>query len=111
MSENLDKIKQRFRENEPVCKKVVDVFALISNRTRFRILCLLSEGDFCVGDIVDTIQVSNFSNISQQLRLLTMANILERHREGKRIIYHLRDEKVRKIVDYLHENYLNAKEE
>lgn len=108
MKETLEQIKQRFKENEAVCQKVVDIFALISNKTRFRILCLLTEGDFCVGDIVDTIQISNFSNISQQLRLLNMAGIVDRRRDGKRIIYHLQDENVREIIIYLHDNYLNA---
>jgi len=108
MNESLEQIKQRFKNNEAICQKVVNIFALISNKTRFRILCLLTEGDFCVSDIVDTIQISNFSNISQQLRLLNMAEIVERRRDGKRIIYHLQDERVRDIITYLHDNYLNA---
>jgi len=108
MKETLEQIKQRFKNNEAVCQKVIDLFALISNRTRFRILCLLTEGEFCVGDIVDAIQISNFSNISQQLRLLTMAGIVDRRRDGKRILYTLVDERVKEIVTYLHDNYLNA---
>lgn len=106
MNSNLDEIKKRFKNNEDACQKVVDIFALISNRTRFRILCLLTEGDFCVGDIVDTIQISNFSNISQQLRLLSMAGIVESRRDGKRIIYHLKDQRVRDVIGYLHEKFL-----
>jgi len=102
MNDTLEQIKQRFKDNEAVCQKVVNLFALISNRTRFRILCLLTESDFCVGDIVDTIQTSNFSNISQQLRLLNIAGIVERRRDGKRIIYKLVDERVRDIITYLH---------
>ncbi|HDP67494.1 MAG TPA: transcriptional regulator [Candidatus Marinimicrobia bacterium] len=106
MNSNLDEIKKRFKNNEDACQKVVDIFALISNKTRFRILCLLTEGDFCVGDIVDTIQISNFSNISQQLRLLSMAGIVESRRDGKRIIYHLKDQRVRDVISYLHEKFL-----
>lgn len=106
MNSNLDEIKKRFKNNEDTCQKVVVIFALISNRTRFRILCLLTEGDFCVGDIVDTIQISNFSNISQQLRLLSMAGIVESRRDGKRIIYHLKDQRVRDVIGYLHEKFL-----
>ena len=107
MNKTLAQIKQRFQTNETNCQKVVDIFALISNKTRFRILCLLREGDYCVGDIVDTIQIGNISNISQQLRLMNMAKIVDRQRNGKRIIYHLRDDNIREIIDFLHENYLN----
>lgn len=108
MNHDLECIKEQFQKNERVCQKVVDIFTLIANKTRFRILCLLKEGDFCVGEIVDTIQISNFSNISQQLRLLSMAGILERRRDKKQVIYHLKDEKVRNMIDFLQENYLNA---
>ncbi|MBU1063780.1 metalloregulator ArsR/SmtB family transcription factor [bacterium] len=108
MKETLEQIKQRFKNNEPVCQRVVDLFALISNRTRFRILCLLTESEFCVGEIVDTIQTSNFSNVSQQLRLLNMAGIVERRRDGKRIIYKLVDDRVKEIITYLHDSFLNA---
>lgn len=110
MNETLEQIKQRFKNNEAVCQKVSNLFALISNRTRFRILCLLRESDFCVGDIVETIQTSNFSNISQQLRLLNIAGIVEHRRDGKRIIYKLVDERVRDIITYLHDNFMTVKE-
>ncbi|MGC9364024.1 MAG: ArsR/SmtB family transcription factor [Fidelibacterota bacterium] len=108
MGESLEEIKKRFKNNEFACQKVVDVFTLISNKTRFRILCLLAEGDFCVGDIVDTIQMGNYSNISQQLRLLTMADIITSRRDGKRIIYHLKDQRVRDVIHYLHEKFLES---
>jgi DNA-binding transcriptional ArsR family regulator len=102
-------IKSRFRENELVCEKVMDILSLISNKTRFRILCALKEGDFCVNEIVDIIQMGKVSNVSQQLRLLSMANIIESHRDQKKIIYRLKDEKVRKMISFLEENYLKIK--
>jgi len=100
-------IKNHFKENEKVCEKVLNIFSLISNKTRFRILCLLKEGDFCVNDIVDLIQLGKISNISQQLRLLSMADILVKRREKKQIFYHLKDEKIKKMIVFLEENYLN----
>lgn len=52
-----EEIKNRFKENELVCEKVLNIFSLISNKTRFRILCLLKEADLCVNDIVYLIHV------------------------------------------------------
>lgn len=108
LNKKSEEIKNYFKENEKVCEKVLNVFALISNKTRFRILCLLKEDDFCVNDIVNILQLGKISNISQQLRLLTMADILEKRREKKQVFYHLKDEKIRKMIAFLEENYLNV---
>jgi len=102
-----NEIKKRFSENEKVCEQVINIFTLISNKTRFRILCLLKEGDFCVNDVVDIIQMGKISNISQQLRLLAMSGILEKRRDKKQIFYHFKDEKIKKMIQFLEENYLN----
>ena len=104
----IESIKTRFRESEKVCEKVMDIFSLISNKTRFRILCALKVGDFCVNDIVDMIQLGKISNISQQLRLLSMAGIVERYRNKKQVFYHLKDEKVKKMIVFLEKHYLSS---
>lgn len=109
LNELIKDIKSRFQDNEVVCEKVMDLFSLISNKTRFRILCALKEGNFCVNEIVDMIQLGKTSNVSQQLRLLSMANLIENQRDQKKIIYRLKDDKVRKVITFLEENYLNIK--
>jgi DNA-binding transcriptional ArsR family regulator len=106
LNKKAEEIKKRFEGNEAVCQHVIDVFTLISNKTRFRILCLLKEGDFCVKDIVEVVQMGKISNISQQLRLLTMSGILEKRRDKKHIIYHFKDEKIKKMIVFLEKNYL-----
>ena len=105
---NKKEIKARFQANEKVCEKVMDIFSLVANKTRFRILCALKEGDFCVNDIVDLIQMGKISNISQQLRLLSMAGIVEKRRDKKKMFYHLKDKKIRKMIGFLESNYLNV---
>jgi DNA-binding transcriptional ArsR family regulator len=105
---DVKKIKARFENNELVCEKIIDLFALLSNKIRFRIVCLLMEGDFCVSEIVDIIQIGKISNISQQLKLLTMSGIVEKRRDKKNIYYHLVHEELQHIMNFLHENYLNT---
>ena len=103
---NIDAIKERFKNNDLVCEKIIDLFSLLSNKIRFRILCLLMEGEFCVTDIVDIIQVGKISNVSQQLKLLTMAGIIEKRRDKKQLIYSIKNDDIKGIIDYLHDNYL-----
>jgi ArsR family transcriptional regulator len=107
LNNKISEIKKKFDQSEKVCEHVINLFSLVSNKIRFRILCLLKEGDFCVNEIHEVIQLGKISNLSQQLRLLTMAGILEKRRESKQIYYHLRDEKVKKMIAFLEENYLN----
>lgn len=102
-------IKKRFADNELVCEKVIGIFHIISNKIRFRILCLLTEGDFCVNETVDFINCGKISNISQQLKLMTMAGILEKRRDKKQIFYHLKDEKIRGIIRFLQEQFMQGK--
>ena len=105
MAAKLETNKKRFRNNEDVCGRVISVLSLLANKTRFRILCVLSEGDFCVGEIVDAVQMGTLSNISQQLRILTLAGVLEKTREERRVIYHLRDKRIAKLIRILEREY------
>ena len=106
LNNKINEIKKQFQENDYVCEKVVGIFSLIANKTRFRILCLLKRGDFCVNDIEEIVQLGSLSNISQQLRLLTMAGMLEKKKVQKKHYYHLRDENIKRMIEYLEKNYL-----
>ena len=99
-------LKEQFKRNEVVCEKVINTFSMVSNKTRFRILCLLSKDDFCVSDIVDTIQHGSFSNVSQQLKLLTLNGIITKKRERKKVIYHLENPQVRQLIQVIESIYL-----
>jgi len=105
MSRTIEEIRQRFADHEDVCRRVIGVLSLMSNKTRFRILCVLAEGDFCVTEIVEAVQTGTLSNISQQLRILTLAGVLERTRRKQQVIYHLRDRRFAKMIEILEKQF------
>ncbi len=105
MSRTIAQIKKRFADGDDACRRVIDTFSLLSNKTRFRILCMLAEGDFCVTEIVDTIQTGKLSNVSQQLRILTLAGVVEKTREKQRIIYHLRDRRLAELIEFIDKRF------
>ena len=80
------------------------MFTLFSNEKRFKILCLLDEGDFCVNEIARMVD-GKTSNVSQQLRMLTLAGYLEKRREDKSVIYHLKDQKIKKVLRFLYREF------
>jgi len=102
-------VKKEFEGNEMVCARVITLFQLIANKTRFRIICLLARGEFCVNDIVEVVSAGKLSNISQQLKILTLAGLIERRREQKHIIYSLKDERIRHMIDYFRAQFLSPK--
>jgi DNA-binding transcriptional ArsR family regulator len=98
--------KEEFRKNSAVCERVVTLLHLISNKARFRIICLLSQGEFCVNDIMDVVNEGKLSHISQQLRILRLAGILQKRRDNKRVLYGIKDEHVRRLIRFLRLQYL-----
>ncbi|MEN6497527.1 MAG: metalloregulator ArsR/SmtB family transcription factor [Thermoguttaceae bacterium] len=59
-----------------------------SDRTRLRILCLLQKREFCVGDIVDILQVSQ-PKISRHLAYLRKAGLVTARKSGLWCYYSL----------------------
>ncbi len=101
-------LKASFTANDVACGKLMKVLDLFSSKTRFRILCVLREQDFCVSDIAEIVEEGKISNISQQLKILAMSNIISRYRVEKRVFYKLEDERIRRIVDFLHGQFIDS---
>ena len=76
---------------------IAELFKGFADPTRVHILCLLAEGERCVGDIAEAVQVSQ-SAISHQLRLLKQMRLIKYRREGKNILYSLADDHVKTIL-------------
>jgi DNA-binding transcriptional ArsR family regulator len=108
MKTPLKAVKEEFRKNSAVCERVVTLLHLISNKARFRIICLLSQGEFCVNDVMDVVNEGKLSHISQQLRILHLAGIVQKHREQKRTFYKIKDQRVRKLIAFLCLQYVGG---
>jgi DNA-binding transcriptional ArsR family regulator len=100
--------KEEFRKNKAICERVVSLLHLISNKARFRIICLLSQGEFCVNDIMDVVNEGKLSHVSQQLTLLRLAGIVKKRRHHKHVLYVIKDERVRRLIGFLRLQYLGG---
>ena len=54
-AEQLQQIKDEFHGNRQVCEQVVGLFHLLSNKVRFRIICMLLQGEACVQEIAEIV--------------------------------------------------------
>jgi len=71
-------------------RRAVTVFKALSDETRLRILSLLCEGELCVCELMDALQMPQ-PRISHQLSILKAAGLVLDRREGKWIIYALKE--------------------
>lgn len=67
-------------------KYIANIFGLLSDETRIRILMLLQRKELCVCQIMGVLGISQ-PLISRNLSLLSSAGFLDERREGKMIFY------------------------
>ncbi len=75
-----------------------DVFEVLSDPSRLRVLSCLSQEEVCVCDLSATLGMSE-SAVSHQLRLLRALRLVKPRREGRIVYYSLEDEHVTKLMD------------
>ncbi|MBN2201715.1 winged helix-turn-helix transcriptional regulator [bacterium] len=86
-------VKNKIKE----CEKVIPFLRMVSNTTRLKILCILTEGERRVGEIQEMLGAKQ-SYISQQLKFLKSNGYLTNRREGTQIYYKLVDPKFIRIM-------------
>lgn len=67
-------------------KEVVRLFKALSDETRLRLLKALMEGEFCVCELVDALEVEQ-SNLSRHLATLKSAGLVRDRKEGLWVYY------------------------
>ena len=66
--------------------------------TRLKILSLLREGEVCVHQIVEALEMTQ-SAVSHQLRTLRGARLVTYKKRGRHVYYRLADNHVREMLD------------
>ena len=84
--------------NEDALYDLTELFRILGDSTRIRILYVLFASEMCVCDIAALLGMTQ-SAISHQLRALKNARLVKSRREGKTVFYSLADGHVRTIID------------
>ena len=77
--------------------QVADIFKLMGDQNRLRILLECLDSEVAVGGLVEALDLSQ-SLISHHLRLLRGARLVRHERRGKNVFYTAADDHVRHIV-------------
>lgn len=89
------------------CGEVAEVFKLISDPSRLRILWLLCHCEECVGNIAAAMEMSDQA-VSHHLRLLKKSGLIVSRRDGKEIYYKLADTKQADLLHHACEQMLEV---
>lgn len=80
---------------------VAQLFRLLGDASRLRIVAACLDSPVCVSDIASTTNLSP-SLVSHHLRLLRGAGVVRSERRGKQIFYCAADEHVRRMIRDMH---------
>ena len=79
-------------------RKTAELFGVLSDPTRVKIILALSKVELCVGDLASIVGASD-SAVSHQLRSLRNMDLVDHRREGKLTLYSLSDEHLKTILE------------
>jgi ArsR family transcriptional regulator len=85
------------------------VLSILANENRLMLLCQLSQGEKCVAELEEALDLHQ-PTLSQQLGVLRAAGLVSTRRDGKRIYYSVANPKALALLHTLHELYCPRKE-
>lgn len=90
--ESIDNVKNKMLEEQEALS-LSEIFKVLGDTTRVKILYALSINELCVCDISDIIGMTQ-SAVSHQLRILRTMRLVKYRKEGKSVYYSLNDQHV-----------------
>ncbi|HEY3572356.1 MAG TPA: metalloregulator ArsR/SmtB family transcription factor [Arthrobacter sp.] len=75
----------------------VEIFAMLADATRVRIILALREGEMAVGALAEVVGKSPAA-VSQHLAKMRLARIVSTRQDGTRVLYRLENEHARQLV-------------
>lgn len=95
--EAVDKVLAKL-PNEDTFNRLADLYKLIGDTTRCRILFALDQDEMCVCDLANVLNMTK-SSISHQLAVLRRSGIVKCRRNGKEVYYTLDDDHIVKLFE------------
>jgi ArsR family transcriptional regulator len=90
-------VSDKMSSNE-IYYDIANLFKILGDYNRIRILCALSYHEFCVCELSLLLDMSQ-SAISHQLRLLRNNNIVKFRKESKQIFYSLQNKEIISMIE------------
>ena len=89
--------KMSSSDSDSPIAELADLFRLLGDATRLRIVLACLNTPIAVNDIADKLNLSN-SLVSHHLRLLRAARIVKADRQGKQVFYVAADQHISRVL-------------
>ena len=89
---------KNYMPDKTTIKNLSTFFYAFSDETRLKIIMLLMIKPLCVSEITTFLNI-NQTTISHQLKILKSINIVECDRQGKNVIYYIKNQKIEHFFD------------
>lgn len=95
--EAVDEVLEKMPK-EDTFYKLADLFKLIGDTTRCKILFALDQNEMCVCDLANVLNMTK-SSISHQLAVLRRSGVVRCRKNGKEVYYTLDDEHIVRLFE------------
>lgn len=89
---------QRALKSDQVMWHLAEVFSVISDPTRIKLVFALAKAELCVCDLAQLLGITR-SGVSHQLRILRSHRLVKYRKAGKLAYYSLDNKHIEKILD------------
>lgn len=96
--------KERYRKFAEEVSGLSELFRVVSDETRTKIVFLLSNADLCTCDLAEILGLT-LPTISHHLKLLRSFRLVTSRREGKSVLYSLGDHHVIDLIKIAKEHF------
>jgi ArsR family transcriptional regulator len=103
-------LQRAIRASEDHAPQLADLFRLLGDASRLRIVITCLDAPVTVGDIAERLGLSA-SLVSHHLRLLRAARIVGATRQGRHVFYVAADEHIRRVIGDMLEHVAEPAEE
>lgn len=86
--------------NDKITQIKAEILKALAHPTRINILESLRDGERCVCEIIDEVNIEQ-SNVSQHLAVLKKMDIVNFRKDGLRVIYQVKHEEIFQILSLL----------
>jgi DNA-binding transcriptional ArsR family regulator len=87
--------------------QAVGLLRLLSHPDRLMLLCQLTDGERCVGELQDQLDIQQ-PGLSQQLGVLRRKGLVKTRRDGKHIYYSVADQRALTVLQLLYGLFCNT---
>lgn len=92
------------RERLPEVAGLSELFRVLADETRTKILYLLAAEELCVHDLAQILDLT-LPTVSHHLRLMRLMRLVKSRRDGKHVYYSLSDDHVLQLIQTAQEHY------